>query len=498
MVAKNLRINDMDEKEINRYWKKIINTMNDGLMVVGRDGTILMVNKAFEQLTGYATDEIIGRSCTVLDCDACERVIKKEGDQWQCGLFESGQKDIKRCRCVITKKDGTLLPALKNASVLRDDLGQPLGTVENLADLSELNRLDQEVDQLSRQLDQSGGFHGILGKSTIMQKTFEVIQKAALSDAPVIIYGESGTGKELVARAIHRLGRRKEGPYVQLNCAALNEALLESELFGHVKGAFTGAYRHRQGRFEAANSGDIFLDEIGDVPLSIQVKLLRVIEAKQFERVGDHQPVAVDVRIITATNKNLEELIAQKKFREDFFFRINVFPIFLPPLRDRIEDLPLLVHTFIRRLQSVTGKNITGLTAVAMERFMDYRWPGNVRELKSALEFAFVIAEDGLIDLDQLPPNIARTEWASNQLNQQRKESNEHIDPLQTQRLTPDSAENTEKKALIDALRQTNGNQTRAARLLGINRVTVWNRMKKYNIDLKKVLSFKPDRNVGA
>jgi PAS domain S-box-containing protein len=479
----------MDEKEINRYWKKIINTMNDGLMLVGKDGAILMVNKAFEQLTGYTADEIIGRSCTVLDCDACERVIKKEGDQWQCGLFEPGQKDMKRCRCVITKKDGTLLPALKNASVLRDDQGQPLGTVENLADLSELNRLDQEVDQLSRQLDQSGGFHGILGKSAIMQNTFEVIQKAALSDAPVIIYGESGTGKELVARAIHRLGRRKEGPYVQLNCAALNEALLESELFGHVKGAFTGAYRHRQGRFEAANGGDIFLDEIGDVPLSIQVKLLRVIEAKQFERVGDHQPVSVDVRIITATNKNLDELIAQKKFREDFFFRINVFPIFLPPLRDRIEDLPLLVQAFIRRLQSVTGKKITGLTAIAMERFMDYRWPGNVRELRSALEFAFVIAEDGLIDLDQLPPNIARTEWASNHLKQQRKAPSGQIDPLQTQRLAPQSAENAEKKALIDALRQTNGNQTQAARLLGINRVTVWNRMKKYGIDLKKVLT---------
>jgi len=488
----------MDEKEINRYWKKIINTMNDGLMLVGRDGAILMVNKAFEQLTGYTADEIIGRSCTVLDCDACERVIKKEGDQWQCSLFESGQKDIKHCRCVITKKDGTLLPALKNASVLRDDRGQALGTVENLADLSLLDRLDQEVDQLSRQLDQSGGFHGILGKSAIMQKTFEVIQKAALSDAPVIIYGESGTGKELVARAIHRLGRRKEGPYVQLNCAALNEALLESELFGHVKGAFTGAYRHRQGRFEAANGGDIFLDEIGDVPLSIQVKLLRVLEAKQFERVGDHQPVSADVRIITATNKNLEELIAQKRFREDFFFRINVFPIFLPPLRDRIEDIPLLVHTFIRHLQSATGKKITGLTSAAMQRFVEYRWPGNVRELKSALEFAFVIIEEGLIDLHQLPPNITQAIWRPIQPDQQLREPVGLQNSPQMHAFTSNPSENTEKRALIEALRQTNGNQTQAARLLDVNRVTVWNRMKKYNIDLKKVLSVNPRRNEGV
>ena len=479
----------MNEKEINRYWKKIINTMNDGLMLVGVDGAILMVNKAFERLTGYTADEIIGRSCTILDCDACERVIKKEGDQWHCRLFEPGQKDIKRCRCVITKKDGTLLPALKNASVLRDDQGRPLGSVENIADLSELDRLDQEVDQLSRQLDESGGFHGILGKSAVMQKTFEVIEKAAKSDAPVIIYGESGTGKELVARAIHRLGRRKEGPYVQLNCAALNEALLESELFGHVKGAFTGAYRHRQGRFEAANEGDIFLDEIGDVPVSIQMKLLRVLEAKQFERVGDHQPVSVDVRIITATNKNLEELIAQKRFREDFFFRINVFPIFLPPLRNRTEDIPLLVNTFIPRLHSITGKQITGLTSAAMERFMRYRWPGNIRELKSALEFAFVIAEDGLIDLDQLPPNIAQPVWRPIQPDQQLREPVGHQNYPQMHAFTSNSSENAEKSALIEALRQTNGNQTQAARLLSINRVTVWNRMKKYNIDLKKVLS---------
>ncbi|MBW2435728.1 MAG: sigma 54-interacting transcriptional regulator [Desulfobacterales bacterium] len=479
----------MNEKDINRYWNKIINTMNDGLMLVGDDGVILMVNRAFEQLTGYTADEVVGKSCTLLQCDACERVLKKEGGQWRCGLFEPGQKDIKRCRCLITKKDGTYLPALKNASVLRDDQGLPLGTVETLADLSELDRLDQEVDQLSRQINESGGFHGILGKSTVMQKTIEVIQKAAQSDAPVIIYGESGTGKELVARAIHRSGRRKEGPYVQLNCAALNEALLESELFGHVKGAFTGAYRHRRGRFEAANGGDIFLDEIGDVPLSIQVKLLRVLESKRFERVGDHQPIAADVRIITATNKNLEELIAQKRFREDFFFRINVFPIFLPPLRDRAEDIPLLVSTFINRLNATAGKDIAGLTSAAMQRFMDYRWPGNVRELKSALEFAFVVAENGLIDLDHLPPNITSAGGMLTQRDQSLRDSLARDHYRQTPSSPSLSPQNAEKNALIAALQQTKGNQTQAARILGVNRVTVWNRMKKYGVDVKKILS---------
>jgi len=456
------------EQEINRYWKRIINTMNDGLMLIGTDGTIIMVNEAFEQLTGYAADEVLGRLCTLLKCDACETLKRKDGG-W-CALFYHEQ-DIKR-RCLIMKKDGSYLPILKNASLLRDEQGVPLGSVETLTDISELDRLDEEICQLSRQLDRDGGFHGIIGKSPVMQNVIDVIQKAAQSDAPAIIYGESGTGKELVARAIHLLSKRKDGPYVQLNCAALNEALLESELFGHIKGAFTGAYRHRLGRFEAANGGNIFLDEIGDVPLSIQVKLLRVLETKQFERVGDHEPVSVDVRIITATNKNLEELISRKEFREDLFFRINVIPIHLPPLRNRPEDIPLLVNSFIRRLQHRTEKNITGLTREAMELFMTYYWPGNVRELKSALEYAFVIGERDLIRPEQLPRQI-----------------HERGQKKRIGTLTAEHRDSTEKIALIEALRQSEGNQSEAARILGVNRVTVWNRMKKYGIDLQKVLA---------
>jgi len=473
----------MNEQEINRYWKKIVGTMNEGLMLVGLDGTIVMVNKAFEELTGYSADEVIGRPCTMLECDACEGALNSADHKW-CRLFEKGE--VIKCRCHILNRQGSYVPALKNAAVLKDNEGAPLGAVEILTDLSELDRLDQQVEQLSRRLDSQDGFHGLVGKSPAMQKVLDVIQKAADSEAPVIIYGQSGTGKELAARAIHELGRRKKGPFVQFNCAALNEALLESELFGHIKGAFTGAYRHRQGRFEAADGGDIFLDEIGDVPLSIQVKLLRVLETKQFEHVGDHRPISVDVRIITATNQNLEDLIARKQFREDLFFRINVFPIHLPPLQERLDDIPLLVNTFIRRLRSRTGKNISGLTAAAMECFMEYHWPGNVRELKSALEFAFVIAEKGLIDLDQLPPKIT--------------ESQSPAGPAMTIRSPAGSPANAlgypspgrqpaEKIALIDALRQTGGNQSQAARILGINRVTVWNRMKKYGIDLKKVLS---------
>jgi two-component system response regulator HydG len=452
------------EEEINLYWKKIFNTINDGLLLIGTDGTILTVNRAFERLTGYTSEEIIGKPCTALNCDACERTLMRKNGPW-CALFEQDE-DIRK-RCLIMKKDGTYLQAVKNASPLKDDHGRMLGAVETITDISELDRLDREIDQLARHLDVEGGFHGIVGRSKAMQKVFDVIEKAANSDAPVIIYGESGTGKELVALAIHLLGRRREGPFVQINCAALNPTLLESELFGHVKGAFTGAYRHRIGRFEAAHMGDIFLDEVGDVPLTTQVKLLRVLETKKFERVGDHTPIAVDVRIITATNKDLRRLIKAKEFREDFFFRINVLPIYLPPLRARKEDIPLLIQTFLNRLRCATGKDVKGLTPSAMASLTAHDWPGNVRELKSALEYAFVVGGEGWIDVHHLPPLLSSG--------------------LESGPMEEEGPAGNEKAALMAALRQTGGNQSEAARLLGVSRVTIWNRMKRHGIDLKKV-----------
>jgi len=459
----------MKSEDISRYWKRIINTMNDGLMLISAEGTILMVNKSFEQLTGYRAYEVIGQACTLLECDACEQTLHNQPGEW-CKLFHPDHPDMRRCRCGIVRKDGTCLPALKNASVLRDDDGTVLGAVETITDLSEIDRLDQQVELLSRQLNDYREHHGIIGTSPAIRKVFEVVEKASQSNAPVIIFGESGTGKELVARAIHEGGHRKAGPYVQLNCAALNAALLESELFGHIKGAFTGAYRHRKGRFEAADNGSIFLDEIGDIPLSVQVKLLRVLEHKQIERVGDHRSVDVDVRIISATHQNLVRLIEQQQFREDLYFRINVIPIRIPPLRDRREDIPLLINSFVQRLRGRTGKAITDLTSGALRYLMDYPWPGNVRELKSALEYAFVVAEKGKINLEHLPAPAAEP-------------------PLTHggQRGRP-AEPGAQKEALIDALRRTGGNQTQAARLLGINRVTVWNRMRKYGIDLNKVI----------
>jgi transcriptional regulator with PAS, ATPase and Fis domain len=395
--------------------------------------------------------------------------INNQGDGW-CKLFEPNQPEMRQCRCTIKKKDGTYLPALKNASVLRDDDGTVLGAVETLTDLSELDRLDRKVEVLSRQLDENSGFGGIVGGSDQMKAVFDIIEKAAQSDAPIIILGESGTGKELVAKAIHDRGKRRNGPYVQLNCAALNEALLESELFGHIKGSFTGAFRDRIGRFEAADGGDLFLDEIGDIPLTIQIKLLRALETSQFERVGENQPVSVDVRIITATNCNLLELIDQRRFREDLYFRINVIPIHLPPLRSRKDDIPLLANTFISRLELRTGKPIRGLTRKSLDCFMDYHWPGNVREMKSALEYAFTIADKDTIDIDHLPPQMLTISSP----------------PAAISDTLFSKIDNSERQQLIEALAATGGNQSQAARLLGINRVTVWNRMRKYGINLKK------------
>jgi len=460
----------MQIKDINRHWERVINTMSEALLIISKEGRILSVNHSFEEMTGYTADEVFGRPCTLMECEACEMAINNDSGRW-CKLFEPEQPEMRRCRCSIKKKDGTFLPALKNASVLRDDDGTVLGAVETLTDLSEVDRLDRKVEILSRQLDENSGFGGLVGSSDAMKMVYAIIDKAAHSDAPIIIFGESGTGKELVARAIHERGKRQSAPYVQLNCAALNESLLESELFGHVRGSFTGAFRDRTGRFEAANGGDLFLDEIGDIPLSIQIKLLRVLETRQFERVGENTPISVDVRIITATNRNLLELIDQKRFREDLYFRINVIPIHLPPVRERKEDIPLLVNTFIDRLELRTGKSIRGLTRQALNRFMEYHWPGNVREMKSALEYAFTVADKDAIDIDHLPPHMLQSD----------RSPAIAVDPP-----TIAITGNDQRRQLIDALRATGGNQSQAARLLGINRVTVWNRMRKYGINLKR------------
>jgi transcriptional regulator with GAF, ATPase, and Fis domain len=260
---------------------------------------------------------------------------------------------------------------------------------------------------------------------------------------------------------------RSNKPFIKVNCAALNENLLESELFGHEKGAYTGADRTRIGRFEAAHGGTIFLDEIGDIPLSTQVKLLRVLEEKEIERVGDQRPISVDVRIVSATNKDLDNLVAQEMFREDLLFRINVFPLNCPPLAQRTEDIPTIVQNFIDQNAGKGGKSITGLTPEAMETILSYDWPGNVRELRNAIEYAFVLCRGGWIGKEHLPPKIEGFD--------QKISSGPKTGPRSWK---------NERDNLLKVLRQVNGNQSEAARTLGVSRVTIWKRIKKYGVNL--------------
>jgi PAS domain S-box-containing protein len=457
--------------EFEKHLKAIVNTMSEGLLLVGADGGIAMVNEALCRLTGYGREELVGQSCRVLDCDLCERERGHGGGAW-CRLF--AEKTTRAKRCTIRRKNGAYLPVLKNQSLLRDTAGRPLFAVETLTDLSELAGLDRKVEELTRLLSADEGFHGMIGSSPAMRRVFDLLERAASSDAPVLLAGESGTGKELAAWAIHELGRRRQGPFVPFNCAALSEALLESELFGHAKGAFTGAHRHRQGRFEAADGGDIFLDEIGDAPASIQVRLLRVLETKSFERVGETRPVRADVRVISATNRDLGRLVAEGRFREDLFFRINVIPIELPPLRTRLEDLAPLAEHFLCRLAAQAGRPVPSISPEAMRLLLDHPWPGNVRELKSALEYAFVVTDAGPVEPRHLPPSLIV-------------------------RASPDTLRQvcrsldrsgSGRDDLIEALRQAGGNRSEAARRLGVSRGTILNRMRRYGVDSKHVLDF--------
>ncbi len=453
----------MNNIDINDYWKLVVDTIQDGVIVVSPEGIIVSINRAFEEITGYDRREIVGRKCTTLNCTSCNIVRQEEACHW-CVLFRRGS--LSKQRCSITRKDGRIVHILKNASVLKNQRGVVTGAVETMTDITELVDKETQIETYRQELDAEDRFHGMIGTSAAMKRVFALIANAAVSDAPVIIYGESGSGKEMVARAIHNAGLRHERPYVKVNCAALNESLLESELFGHVKGAYTGAHKSRQGRFEAANGGDIFLDEIGDLPLSTQVKLLRVLEEKVVERVGDNQPIDVDVRIISATNRNLAEMINAGTFREDFYYRINVIPVHIPPLRDRVEDIPLLARSFFNRIQMKSGKHLDGISKEAMDRLVTYNWPGNARELKSAFEFAFVSCPDGLIGAEHLPPQITSVDPACREV------------PLSMD----ESLDDVKKRKLVDTLRRTRGNKSETARLLGISRTSVWNQMKKYNL----------------
>ncbi|MEN8142784.1 MAG: sigma 54-interacting transcriptional regulator [Thermodesulfobacteriota bacterium] len=458
----------MLDKIDSRFWKSIIDTIQDGLMLVDPDGRIMFVNHEFERMLGYKSSELEGKTCEVFKCDRCYKARANGFDKF-CSLFK--QKQNRASKCVFLKKNGQALQVMKKASVIKDEKGQVIAGVETLADLSKVVAGQKVIDNLKQKINFQNGFKEIIGKSAAMRAVFDLATSAAHSETPLIIYGESGTGKELLAAAVHEISDRAEGPFIKVNCAALNDNLLESELFGHVKGAFTGADYSRVGRFEAAHGGSILLDEIGDLPLTTQTKLLRVLQEKEIERVGDHRPIEIDVRIIAATHKNLPQLIEDGLFREDLFYRIGVIPITLPSLKERPEDIPLLVENFIDKIKRRTGKNINGVSLEAMTILMAQEWRGNVRELINVLEYAFVLCPGTTISPEHLP-DYTRDHPSSIQPTTVVKNDRRHINDAR-------------HRQLVDALIFSGGNQSMAARRLGVSRVTIWKWVKKYGVEIE-------------
>ncbi len=358
----------------------------------------------------------------------------------------------------------TAVDALKKGAY--DYLIKPFSDMDELAlrirRILEQQRLVAENQRLKQRDEPPVFFDKIIGKSKKMQKIYRLIQKCSENDATVLIRGESGTGKELVAHAIHEHSARAHKPFVTVNCAALPETLLESELFGYEKGAFTGATQRRIGKFELAGGGSIFLDEIGDINLATQAKLLRVLQNKEVYRLGSNQKLTVDVRIIAATHQNLEKMVAEGTFREDLYYRLNVFPIVLPPLRERKEDIPALVYHFVNQSPA------THIDRLALAQLMDYDWPGNVRELQNAIERAAIVC-DGIINVEDLPPHIRSASTVSHS-DYQIPEEGIQLDEF-------------EKKLICQALERAEGNRTRAAELLGITRRRLYSMMERFGID---------------
>jgi DNA-binding NtrC family response regulator len=327
--------------------------------------------------------------------------------------------------------------------------------------------LEEENISLRKQLEVRFGLENIVGDSPVMKEIFEIVQQVAPTRATILLGGESGTGKEVIAKAIHQLSPRAKQPMVTVHCAALSATLLESELFGHERGAFTGAHERRTGRFEQAQGGTLFLDEIGEIDASIQVKLLRFLGERTFERVGSNKTLTADVRLIAATNKNLEELVKAGKFREDLFFRLRVVEINLPPLRDRTGDIPLLAQKFLREFAAENGKTVNDFTADALQLLINHLWPGNVRELRTAIEHAVVLCRGEKVAARDLPPSVRTGRTAETQL-------------LQRNDLTVKEAE---KQLVVRALKETNGNRTRAAKKIGMSRRTFHRKLHEFHLE---------------
>ncbi len=427
-----------------RYFPLVLDVVDQGIFTVDPEGHITSFNKAAELITGYSAGEVLGRECSsVFRTNLCSTV---------CPLRQSiaSRARLRNREVRISTKDGRSIPISISTAPLETVSGQLLGGVEVFMDLS-------HFEDLRRKLDGKYRFGDILSRDPEMHRIFDMLPRVAQSESTILICGATGTGKELLAKAIHSNGPRRRRAFVPVNCAALPETLLESELFGYRKGAFTDAKRDKLGRIAQAEGGTLFLDEVGDLPMSLQVKLLRFLQEKTYEPLGSTFSIKADVRVITATNRDLKKMVGEGVFRADLYFRLNVLQITLPPLRERSEDIPLLARHFIQRFRQVTGKAIEGLSADAMAALMEYDFPGNIRELENIIERAFIICDEREIPATALPPQAFNG-------------------PLRTgDRAGPEPGglERLERDAIKAALDRRGGNRTRAAKDLGIHRTTL-------------------------
>lgn len=444
----------MKRRGADKFFNVILNSIADGVFTTDNDGKITFMNKAAEEITGFLSKEAIGQQCfEVFRADIC---------QSRCALKETlkTKKEIINLPATILKKGGQKVPISISTAVLKNERGHIIGGVETFRDLS-------AIEELKRELVQKYTLGDIISKNHTIHDIFNILPNIAESDSTVLIQGTSGAGKELFAKAIHNLSRRKAKPFIKVNCGALPDTLLESELFGYVKGAFTDAKKDKPGRFALANEGTIFLDEVGDMSPSLQVKLLRVLQEREYEPLGSTSPRKTDVRIIAATNKDLSKLVNEGKFRDDLYYRLNVVKIDLPPLSQRREDIPLLIDAFIQKFNAKMGKQIVGVSDQALRLLLKHDYPGNVRELENIIEHAFVLCGGNRINVDCLPRELTMKEEETDSFVSLKEEH-----PF----------EKAEAEIVKRTLEKHKGNRIKAAQELGISRATLWRKIKRYGL----------------
>jgi PAS domain S-box-containing protein len=504
LTAEMKRYLSKDILETKEYLNNILETSIDGILITSASGHILGCNQSFRKMVGYAEEELVNQPVTTVSpltgtyqtvsgkpYSITEYDVQVMADTL-AALFAKERSDAGFQ--YFKDRNGVLIPTEVNLSLLKNREGEVIGILRNIHNLTERERLQQKIKELSEfyRLD------NIVGKSRSMQEIFRLLKKVAESESTVLIQGESGTGKELIARAIYHYSPRFNRPFVILNCGAIPANLLESELFGHVKGSFTGAIRDKKGLFEEADGGVIFLDEIGELPLDMQVKLLRVLQQRETKRVGDNRTITIDVRIIAASNKDLLQEIKKGLFREDLYYRINVFTMKIPPLRERKEDIPLLVDFFLKK--DAPAGNLVQVARDARKILLNYPFPGNVRELENIIERALILCENNVITVSDLPPEMV--EAAQDQLKKFRMPAAEspifkrYVSTHEGKAGQPmlpegrglrqvllENRKRAEKDMILKALSEAHNNKVLAAKILKIGRTSLYRKMKQLGIE---------------